>query len=108
MSATAQATARDLDADLAICEAATPGPWIVAVSIHVVRDFWENDGSRQVVFTAANDIEADARFTAEARQGWPYAIRRAQEAEERMDKLKEEIRILQDSLNGRQRRGCWD
>lgn len=68
--------ARDLEADLAICEAATSGPW-------------EN--------------EANIRFAAEAREGWPYAIRRALAAEEEIDRLRNEISMLYEALN---QRGC--
>lgn len=99
---------RDLEADLAICEAATPGPWVVALKDCVVRDYWEVDGSRQVVLSAANDIEADAHFAAEARQGWPYAIQRAQEAEQEVDRLRNELEILQEQLSQQHRSPCYD
>lgn len=62
---------RDLEADLAICEAASHS---------------------HVRFT---------KFVVEARVGWPHAIRRAIAAEERADKLQEEIRLLHDAMHGR-------
>ncbi len=99
---------RDLEADLAICEAASPGPWrqdsdgflIVANGIHIA----------DVVST-----EEDARFIAEARTGWPYTIRRALAAEAELlrvnvenrnleaevDRLRNEINILQEQLEQR-------
>lgn len=39
-------------------------------------------------------------YLLEAIEGWPYAIRRAMEAEAEVDRLRNEIRILQDHLHG--------
>lgn len=91
--------ARDLEADLAICEAATPGPWAVC-GRYVVRDKYELGNYRQAVFKAEHipKIEADMRFAVEAREGWPYAIRRALAAEAEIDRLRNEIQILQEQL----------
>jgi hypothetical protein len=90
---------RDLEADLAICEAATPGPWAVC-GRYVVRDKYELGNYRQAVFKAEHipKIEADMRFAVEAREGWPYAIRRALAAEAEIDRLRNEIQILQEQL----------
>lgn len=38
-------------------------------------------------------------FVADARKGWPYAIKRTLEAEKQVDQLQHEIRMLQDQLN---------
>lgn len=65
--------ARDLDGDLAICEAATQADWYSV-----------------------------AHFIAEARVGWPETIRELQAAEREIDKLRDEINLLQEQL---QRRG---
>lgn len=80
--------ARDLEADLAICEAASPGPWIID-PIKVVG------------------------FIAEARQGWPYAIRQALSQREEIARLEDKIDRLVDELRmerDRQqyRSGCYD
>lgn len=64
-----KAQARDLEADLAICEAAEKGD---AVSLGFVID---------------------------APAGWAYAIRRALEAEAEVDKLRNEISQIYEALN---------
>lgn len=86
---------RDLDVDLAFCEAATPGRW-------TFMDVSSNSAS--ITFTGASDsgTVANIEFIAAARRGWPYAIRRLQEAEDKIDRLENELRMLQDA--GR----CWD
>jgi len=78
---------RDLDADLALCEAATWETWDKLI--------WHIPA-------------ADFHFTAESRQGWPYAIRRAQEAEREVDRLRNEIGMLQEQLSQHHRSGCYD
>ncbi|MNO32460.1 hypothetical protein D3C76_224490 [compost metagenome] len=92
---------RDLEADQAICEAATPGPWQIGTQDCVVQDFWDVDGSRQLIFDAKHPLnfKADTIFTAAARTGWPEAIKRALAAEERVDKLEDELRMLHDTIN---------
>lgn len=100
--------ARDLEKDLAICKTATPGPWFA----HIHRDdsaeiateaggvsswicqTWYKD--EDVMPNSSNN----AHFIAEAREGWPYAIRRALEAEAEIDRLRNELNILQQQLNG--------
>lgn len=100
----AEECARDLEADLAICEAATPGPYRT----------WRCECGSPVcdqVFISVTNSDGrlnpeDARFYAEARDGWPYAIRRAMKAEEEIDRLHNEIGILQEQLSQSGR--CWD
>lgn len=97
---------RDLAADLQICEAATPGPWEVegAGGVHV-------NGTRDgyIVVRAGTALHtrwmswADAMFVANARQGWPHAIRRALAAEaevERLLRLVEQLETLLSVING--------
>lgn len=97
---------RDLDEDLKICEEATPGPWTpnndARYEDHLV---W---GSKGPGYGAVAEVRFDhprkprrydAKFIAEAREGWPHAIKRALEAEEEVDQLKHEMRMLQDELN---------
>jgi hypothetical protein len=85
---------RDLEADLAICEAATPGPWIFNGNEIVAS----NDKRKGIAGALADE---DCRFIAEAREGWSYAIRRALEAEAEADRLRNEIQILQEQLEQR-------
>ena len=99
--------ARDLEADLAICEAATPGPWKVDKSLIEIDGY--------TLFISYCATPRDLRFAAEAREGWPYAIRRAMAAEARVaeleaelersetqiDRLRNEINILQEQLERR-------
>lgn len=99
--------ARDLDADLAICEAATPGPLVICEK-YIVQDRYDKDDYRQAIFKPLHlpMISADMKFAAAAREGWPVAIRRALEAEAKIDRLENELRMLQD-VHNRNRR-CWD
>ena len=85
--------ARDLEADLAICEAATPGPYRIKPC--------ECGCGRvllSITLTDGRFLPEDARFIAEAREGWPYAIRRALAAEAEVDRLRNELSILQEQL----------
>lgn len=89
--------ARDLEADLAICEAATPEKWVTRpcgcgdCDLHFLN----------VAHSEGRLEPQDARFIANAREGWPYAIRRAMEAEEQVDRLRDELNILQEQWNER-------
>ncbi|WP_035295167.1 hypothetical protein [Brevibacillus thermoruber] len=105
---------RDLEADLAICEAATPGPYTIepcgcghsACNFVFIHKINYSDGRL---------LPEDARFIAEARAGWPYTIRRALAAEAELlrvnvenrnleaevDRLRNEINILQEQLEQR-------
>lgn len=90
---------RDWAKDLALCEAATPGPWVNGYCVQ--RDYEHQceqwDGSCYVAdrhdyqSPEASYIgtigyggvgERDAEFIAAARTGWPHAIRRAMTAED--------------------------
>lgn len=92
---------RDLDADLKICEAADPAP----IRITPCKCGYEK--CNQVFISMTNSegrlYPEDAKFIKEARIGWPEAIKRAKEAEEKVDRLVNEIRMIQDDLN---RKGC--
>lgn len=95
---------RDLEADLAICEAATPGPWkqfICPVS-DAMKDHPYHHGvssTRSTLVMAVTgpygDTQSaqDAAFIAAAREGWPYTIRRALEAEDVIDRLRNELQM---------------
>lgn len=76
---------RDLHADLAICNAATAGPWALDYDCedrkHCVEAVNVSSWGGGVIVADCAE-EADARFIAEARTGWPHAIERALTAEE--------------------------
>jgi hypothetical protein len=76
---------RDLHADLAICSAASPGPWVIATTTDDTFVLDEND-----LIVSASERHEDARFIAEARTGWPHAIERAMAAEKRVAELEAE------------------
>ena len=81
---------RDLTADLAICEAATAGPWRRAVGCEC-EVFSGTDIYPDVITVNGDDMAYvviepnNERFILEAREGWPEAIRRAIDAESRLD-----------------------
>jgi len=110
MSTTAvkPAETRDLDADLAICEAATRGPWELADNFRIRTALFPGQVSQSVVTGQWLAIDNDGRFIAEARQGWPYAIQRAQEAEQEVDRLRNELDMLQEQLSQHHSSGCYD
>lgn len=72
---------RDLAADLALCEAATPGPWTVKYN-----DFLY-DATGDMIAELLGDGVNDS-FIAEAREGWPHAIRRALETEAEVERIR--------------------
>lgn len=88
---------RDLEKDLAICEAATPPPWKADGKElwHVGKSYDDLNDPHIYIGKVADWCEqckADLRFLAEAREGWPHAIRRAMEAEAEDKRLRAERR----------------
>lgn len=86
---------RDLKADLEICNAATPGPWVeIGDGDFVVQNQWLEDGDfRQGICKLLHkpQKQCDAQFIAQAREGWPEAIERAIAAEAEVERLKTDI-----------------
>ncbi|MFW5434287.1 hypothetical protein [Paenibacillus apiarius] len=84
-------TTRALHADLAICDVATPGPWLVDEG--VANQIRQPNGSKRRRITTPPDADgiSDAKFIAEAREGWPEAIRRAILAEAEVKRLRETL-----------------
>ena len=92
---------RDLTADLAICEAATEGPWhtnsrtegyVIAgdekcTTIATVIEY--NDDGTEYLRFGYHECQDNRVFIAEARQGWPEAIRRAIAAEAENERLRD-------------------
>jgi len=87
---------RDLRKDLELCEAATSGPWVIdEYCVSQIRQPNYSKRRRIVCPPDANGFN-DARFIAEAREGWPEAIRRALAAEARVKELEAEIERLKE------------
>ncbi|QHT61723.1 hypothetical protein GXP70_18245 [Paenibacillus lycopersici] len=95
--------ARDLEEDLALCEAATPSQW----SSIPCRCGECNMQFISVAWSEGRFEPADARFITAAREGWPYAIRRALELEVENDRLREEISLMQEQVQ-QHRSLCYD
>lgn len=98
------AESRDLDADLAICEAATPGLW------EVEREPREGVNGKIGYFYYINTVSdprehfgplggRNARFISEARQGWPYAIHLVKSQQDEIDRLRAERDALEDKVD---------
>ncbi|WP_127580158.1 hypothetical protein [Paenibacillus koleovorans] len=100
---------RDLEADLAICEAATPGNWETdgfSVFTEMKPDY---SGGYSIFHSHEGpNRENDCEFASAARAGWPYAIRRAMEAENEIDRLRNELNMLQEQLQQQHRSACYD
>ena len=94
---------RNLKVDLETCNRASKAPWRVATNKHPTTSgnswgwvegtrenwCWSNDNKKSY---------ADARFIAQAREGWPHAIERAIEAEALARELVEAAGALVDDL----------
>lgn len=72
----------EIAAALALCEAATPGPWEPCTQFQEGRG-WLAIGP-QTETGAHDDCEADAFFIAAARTGWPAALLALREARRRL------------------------
>lgn len=94
--------ARDLEADLAICEAATQGPWIVMADGSIATEKTDREGWHDSIIHPRSPRPGSnvTNFIAAARTGWPYAIRRALTAEAEIDRLRNELNILQEQIGG--------
>jgi hypothetical protein len=89
----AQKEQRNLHSDLAICNAALVGPWEWGVDSGEL--LLQNSRGVPVVFISEPGItDADARFIAEARTGWPHAIERAMAAERKLAEAEAEVERL--------------
>lgn len=74
---------RDFARDQRLCEAATQGPWTVRSSYYGVMRF----DIRSSMFDIRLRNEANARFIAEAREGWPAAL-------DEIDRLRRALRWI--------------
>ncbi|MGG0754698.1 hypothetical protein [Brevibacillus laterosporus] len=89
---------RNLHEDLEICNAATEGLWGAR---------WDelpgNANLRQWVSTHLDGLACavsyeDAHFIAEDRDGWPYAIRRALDAEMKVARMERRLRAVESTV----------
>lgn len=87
---------RDLQADIALCEAATSGPWFAQETTDTWQLFGGFHGNLQLVKAPKHGTnyaeywpeKEDAKFIAESREGWPIALRRAIAAEAEVERLR--------------------
>lgn len=100
---------RDLQKDMETCQRATPEPWEIhrndvgdEYACVVPTEIYDSDGFPVVSYEGglapdcnwkAETLEANANFITEAREGWPEAIIRAMEAEEKNAKLKKALEL---------------
>lgn len=106
LSPTAADLARDLSADLAVCNAATPGPWVERLDLEPPDPGIESAGGgcvchvqchsnlNTVLRTGEEFRHTDARFIAIARTALPALIRRCHAAEQRVRELERELSQL--------------
>lgn len=112
--------ARNIEADLKLCDAATEGPWGAIYYDHTVVKYvkYQNFGETchlPNVLTIADmgrgygqdgEAEANAKFIAAARTGWQETIQELMEARKRIAELELAIRQHRDSyLSGDDK--CW-
>lgn len=79
---------RDLKKDLEIIKKATQGPWRLAV-LDKSSIFAEQ--ATRITRCSNENGENDAKFIAEANEGWKHAIERALAAEAKLKELEKEI-----------------
>lgn len=88
---------RDLQADLEICNKATPGPWIHRNGVLPEVVILEKEEAFNLVAECPGNI--NAAFIAAARKGWPHAIERAINAEAEVERLKLMVKSITEGLD---------
>lgn len=81
-------TKRDLAMDLCFCEETEPTGFIVGPTTNEGTSLLSKEGRRLCAKTATVEI---AEFIAEAREGWPHAIRMAISAEDALKTAEAEV-----------------
>ncbi|QOT13678.1 hypothetical protein JNUCC32_31250 (plasmid) [Paenibacillus sp. JNUCC32] len=91
---------RDLAADLAICEAATDGADMCVGDTDVHLSYWQPllSEDEQYPIIARFEKTEDALLFVESREGWPEAIRRAMTAEAEVERLRNGVNHLRNSI----------
>ncbi|MBY0052298.1 hypothetical protein H7K32_11505 [Brevibacillus agri] len=86
---------RNAAEDLAMCEAATPGPWKTSQHDQYSLDIVSVPEQEVICWTDSFGQGArDGHFIAESREALPHWIRRAVAAEDREKKLIEALRLI--------------
>lgn len=84
-------SALDLDALEALCDAATPGPWVAAPSpwegVSAPHGDPRDGGSCEIVDCVRGPSHGDAAFIAAAREALPALITRLRAAEARIERV---------------------
>lgn len=89
---------RNLREDLEICYAATEGPWAADYHEgHCVEATSIPSWGGGVIVASCGE-RADARFIAEARDGWPHAIERALNAEMKVAQMERRLRAVESTV----------
>ena len=88
-------SALDLDALEALCDAATPGPWVAAPSpwegVSAPHGDPRDGGSCEIVDCVRGPSHGDAAFIAAAREALPALITRLRAAESEVDAAREAL-----------------
>ncbi|MGG1249908.1 hypothetical protein ABE205_19460 [Brevibacillus agri] len=93
---------RNAAKDLAMCEAATPGPWKTSQHDQYSLDIVSVPEQEVICWTDSFGQGArDGYFIAEAREALPYWIKRAMAAEAEIDQLRKEHHLDRIELNRR-------
>ncbi len=101
MSETLQASKRNLVADKALCDKASPGPWTYCQRgcDELGYDLDEPPNGPPNGIRGYFQRGEDAEMVAESRVGWPHAIGRAIAAEAEVERLRKQVAALQASLD---------
>lgn len=106
MTPTHEDLARDLAADLVLCEAAASGPWILHANGAVPPHLWvfaprAEPFMLDTICSSCEHSRANLEMIVAARTGWPVAIRRALAAETEEKRIATILRIAERDYKAR-------
>ena len=87
---------RDAAADLAMCEAATPGKW---EGKHAIQPYISVFTGVAEEVIATTYTRGDMRFIAESRTALPHWIKRSVAAEAEVERLREQLSLAAEALD---------